>query len=152
MIKNLRYLFIIFLAVSAFSCKKEEKNTTTLKEELADKWYYDSISQKDYDQNGKLTKTTSLPVLVNVNYIDFKADDTFTAVVRQEVEPKKFENVTSTGTYKVTSLTKFTVTQQGVTAECNLRNLNASQLRFTQDIDTRVAGQPYSVIEHVLHR
>ncbi|MDT3404820.1 hypothetical protein [Mucilaginibacter terrae] len=157
MLKSLRYLLIILLSVSAFSCKKGERSTAGLKEQLVNKWYYDSIFQKDYDKDGKLTKTTQLAVRVNVDNINFKADDSFTSVVRTlmpDVTPDTYENVTTNGTFKVTSLTRFTMTNAGTTTplNCNIKSLTPRELIFNKDVAVRVTGKPYTVIEHTLHR
>jgi len=152
MLKNLRFLFLIAISILALSCKKGDQSTSGLKEQLVDKWFYTSVYLKEYDRNEKLTKSTQLPALVNSDNITFKADDSFTTVLRQEVETNKFESVTTNGTYKVSSLSRFTLTVQGATVNCTLKSLTSAELIFTMEVAPKVTGQPYSLIEHSLHR
>lgn len=158
MIKSLRYLLIITLSISVFSCKKETQSTASLKDALVGKWFYTSYTEKEYDKNGKLTKSTNLPIRVNADYMRFTADDKFTAVQQQQDEDtKKFIIVEFGGTYKINSLTKFTLTvdvdgTNKIPATCTLKSLNASELIFTIQDPAKVTGQPYMVIEQKLHR
>lgn len=139
----IKYFYLFLIVTTLASCKKEDKTAAGLKAEMVDKWSYVGISVKEYTSRGALVTTTGTAGF-SVDYWQFNEDGTWNAVFN------KGETKTS-GTYKVTSTTKFTITSGGVTKACEVVALRPNDFTFIVD-EPKVAGQNYIETTHTFTR
>lgn len=138
-----KYLFLALLAISLFSCKKESKSTTDLKEQLTGRWNYVTLFQNDYDAKGKLLNSERLQARSN-DYFSFAESDAFTETYNSGAE-------VTTGTYNVTTTTAFTLKIGAITYPCRVVDLNLNNLVFVM-ANPKVVNQPYTEYVHTLSR
>ncbi|MFD1259005.1 hypothetical protein ACFQ3S_19535 [Mucilaginibacter terrae] len=138
-----KYLFLAILAVALFSCKKEDKTATGLKEQLTGGWDYGTLYQNDYDAKGKLLTSVRLQTRSN-DYFEFAENDTFVSTFDGLAE-------VTTGTYNVTSTTAFTLKIGNTTYPCRVVSLNLTNLVFVM-ANPKVVNQPYTEYVHTLSR
>jgi hypothetical protein len=138
-----KYLFLALLAISLFSCKKESKSTTGLKEQLTGRWNYVTLFQNDYDAKGKLLNSERLQARSN-DYFSFAESDAFTKTYNSGAE-------VTTGTYNVTTTTAFTLKIGAITYPCRVVDLNLNNLVFVM-ANPKVVNQPYTEYVHTLSR
>lgn len=138
-----KYLFLALLALTLFSCKKESKSSTGLKEQLTGRWNYATLYQNDYDAKGKLL-TSERRQARSIDYFEFAENNSFSSTYDGLAD-------LTTGTYNVSSTTAFTLKIGNTTYPCRVVSLNQTSLVFVM-ANPKVVNQPYTEYVHTLSR